>query len=648
MAKKSTSTQQHNPVFDYIYIITWAIMPLVFLVYEKQVQDAGYFPRLALLGLSALLATLILFTKKTKPFPFIITIAAISLFVLWHFAGYSTALIKSEFWATFGRNAFFLGYILLTFQLLRNGLLKFSALVYGGVLFGAISALSILPDWSNHLAGKKGFEDIYAVQGLFSHKNLAASALLLSVPFLYLGSRMHNTFWKYLSLGTLGLAVLEIAFLRTRGVWIGFAGGVAVTVLLQLLSKQKDNQQLKYIGLGTGIFAILIASFFLVGNNAEKVLNRSNIDTRLFYWNSSIEMAKEHPVTGIGAGNWKVNFPKYGLRGTNQSVMEGQTNIIRPHNDMLWVLSEMGIPAWIALAAFQLLLLFIGVKLLNHTDGEKRNYAMASIFGLIAFALYGLGEFPIERPVVVGLLVLLVAEALRLAEEEEILKKPLFMLQPKVLNSAILLLAFLGFWIASHRIRGERNAAKAVDAYLSKNPVGMLNFGTAAQNNFFDVDIYNTPMLYFTGLGHLAKQQLPQAESDFKEALRLSPYHMNTIKQLGDVYKFQRKYDLALAQYDQALEISPRFYMAALGKAEIYFQQKNIRAALGALNLVSHTVTYQKYQQLGTAILVEFGKIEQPTYLTDLHTIIQQNSNSPAQLWEAYLNWKRKSVSKKD
>ena len=74
--------------------------------------------------------------------------------------------------------------------------------------------------------------------------------------------------------------------------------------------------------------------------------------------------------------------------------MIGETQISRPHNDMLQVLAELGIPAWIAIAMFQLYLLFICVKLLNHVDGEKRNYAMAGIFALVAFAAYGIGEFP--------------------------------------------------------------------------------------------------------------------------------------------------------------------------------------------------------------------------------------------------------------
>lgn len=644
MAKKAAIPVQKTSVFDYLYIITWALMPIVFVVYEDRVQDAGLFPRQALIALSALIGAGVLFTKKTRSFPFLITVAAIAFFVLWHFAGYSQAFAPTEFWATFSRNGLFLAYLMLTFQLLRNQLLSFNSLVKGGILFGSLSALSLVPDLLGVLKTGKFVENIYSATGWFAHKNFAASALLMAIPFLYLGTRQKSAVWKYLAIGGLSIAILEIVLLRTRGVWLGFIGGVGATVFLQLLSKQKENKQLKLIGIGSAAFLGLLAIIFITSGSAEKLLDRRNIDTRFFYWERSVQMAQENPITGVGAGNWKINFPKFGLQGTNQSVMEGETNIIRPHNDMLWVLAEMGIPAWIALAAFQLLLLFICVKLLNHTDGEKRNYAMATIFGLVAFAVYGLGEFPIERPVAVGLLVLLAAEALRLGEEEHITKKELFSLSPAILNTLVIVLAVFAFWVANNRIEGEKQADKAVNAYMKRNPNNMLRYGEAAQNRFFALDIYNTPMKYFTGLGNLANQRLPQAEAEFKAALEVNPYHINTIKQLGDCYKFQGKLDKAIARYDEALAISPMFYMANLSKAEIYFSQKKIEQALISLNFVSHNVSYPKHRQVGLAILQAFGRMPEPPRFPDLYAIVKNNSQNPDQLWQAYLNWKKQKV----
>jgi O-antigen ligase len=642
MAKKSVPTTPKTPIFDYLYIFTWALMPLVYPMFEAQVQDAGLYPRVALLALVSLVGGILLFTQKAKALPFLITLAAIAFFVVWHFAGYSNAIAKSLFWATLSRNTIFFAYLLLTYQLLRNGLLSFGSVVRSGLLFVAISALSILPDLLKVLTGGNYTREIYQATGWFTHKNFAASALLMSIPFIYLATHDKNKVWQKTAMITMGVVILEIVFLRTRGVWLGFLAGIGATVLMQLLSKQKETRQLRLIGISSAAFVVLLAVVFMGSGSAEKILDTRNIDVRFMYWQRSVTMAQEAPLTGIGAGNWTINFPKYGLQGTNQSVMKGETTVDRPHNDMLWVLAEMGIPAWIALAAFQILLLLMCVKLLNHTDGEKRNQAMATIFGLIAFGVYGLGEFPIERPVTVGLLVLLAAQALRLAEEEGLTKKPLFLLPANVAAGLIIGLAVFGLWVSKSRIDGEKGAYKAVQGYLSRNPAMMLQGGTEAQNRFFEIDIFNSPMQYFTGLGYLANNRFAEAEQEFLQGLEVNPYHINTMRLLGDSYKFQKQYDKALLRYNEALAISPRFYMASMSKVEIYLAQNDVHAALKALNTVSYKTTdYPKFKQLGLQVLQRFGQEPSSDFMSELHAVVLNNSGSPDQLWQAYLDFKK-------
>lgn len=641
MAKKAP-LQKPTEVFNYIYIITWAILPLIYLAYNQKVQDPGLFPRHTFLGLSVLISGIVLFTKKARELPFRLTLAAISFFVLWHFVGYTNAFAKTEVWASFARHGLMLSYLLLSFQLLRNKLLNFSAIIKGVTIFAAISCLAILPGIISALKSGNYIEEIYNVRVLFTHKNFAASALLLSIPFTYLGTRLKSPLWSKVAMVTLILSIIEIAVLRTRGVWIGFFAGVGATIVLQFLSKQKENKQLKWVGIGTGVFAVLLAIIFMTGSNAEKLLNKGNIDLRFLYWEKCVEMAQDHPIAGVGAGNWKINFPGYGLQGTNQSVMTGQTQISRPHNDMMQVLAELGIPAWIALALFQLYLLFICVKLLNHVDGEKRNYAMASIFGLVAFAAYGLGEFPMERTLAVGLLVLIAAEALRLGEEENILKKPLFYLPPVALNSVIVGLAVLAIWIGNARIKGETEARDAVLAYNSQKPGLMLKFATKAQNRFFQIDTYNSPMDFFRGMGMAANGNLPQAEQTFKDALAISPYHINTIRQLGDIYKYQKKYDQALKMYDQSLEISPQFYFSHLSKAEVYLIKNQTKKALVSLNRVSPKVEYPKYQAIAVEVMKRIARMpEAKAPKSPITKIAKQNMGNDQQLWRAYLQWRK-------
>ena len=247
MAKKATIPQKRSESFNILYIATWIILPIVYFAFKDTAQDPGLYPRHMVLAISTLVGGVLLFTKKNTALPFRLTLAVISFFVLWHFAGYSNAIAKTEFWATFSRSSLMLAYLLLTFQLLRNKLLSFSAIIKSVVIFAAISALSILPQLLKELLSGDYAENIYKVRGLFTHKNFASSALLLCIPFLYLGTRNQNKTWRITALVTLALVIIEIAFLRTRGVWIGFLAGVGATVVLQLLSKQGAKNQLKWL-----------------------------------------------------------------------------------------------------------------------------------------------------------------------------------------------------------------------------------------------------------------------------------------------------------------------------------------------------------------------------------------------------------------
>jgi tetratricopeptide (TPR) repeat protein len=442
----------------------------------------------------------------------------------------------------------------------------------------------------------------------------------------------------------MALIIIELALMRTRGVWLGLVGGVGVTVLLHLLSKNRDNLPLKPIFIGTGAFAVLLAGVFLFTGSKEKILDTTNLNIRTVYWNNSVEMAKDYPLTGVGAGNWKVNFPAYGLSGTNSSVVMGETSIIQPHNDMLWVLAETGVPGWLAFAAFQLLMLFAGVKLLARTTGERRHEVMAAIFGLIAFATYGLFEFPIERVATFGLIVLPLANLLFLAEENDVLQRKLIQLPAIVPIATVVAFAVVGLWVFSARMSGEKDASKAVNAYIKRDAKTMLAYATDAQSNLFELDIYLNPMEFFIGLGLMDQSRFVEAEQTLKEGLEKNPNHLNTMVQLGDCYKFQKKFDQAILVYDEILKISPAFYRANLNKAEIYIRQNKVYEALACLNRVNYRINYPKYQEVGLAVLRPFIEETQPQQFAPLHALLQQSADNPAQAWQIYNNWKRDRI----
>lgn len=647
MAKKTEAPRAATTIFDWIYLFTWAFMPFVFNMYNEKVQDAGLYPPFAFIALMTIVLAVLSFTKKMKDTLMSWPMLAVFFFLVWHLAGRGQANAASEFWATLARNITVFAYLIITWQLLRNDLLRFKYIMYGGLAFAAISAIGILPDLLRVLIKGNFVQDVYQVKGLFIHKNFATSALMMALPLVFLATREKNSTVRLIAFASLAIIIFEIAMLRTRGVWLGLMGGVAITVGLHLLSKNRDSLPLKPIFIGIGAFVSLLVAVFLFTGSKEKILDTSNVSIRMVYWNNSVEMAKEHPLTGVGAGNWKTNFPKYGLEGTNSSVIMGETSIAQPHNDMLWVLAEMGIPGWLAFAAFQLLMLFAGVKLLAKETGESRHQVMASIFGLIAFAIYGLGEFPIERPHTFALLMLPLANLLFLAEKHGVLQRKIIMVPAIVPLATVAVFSVVGLWVFNARITGEKHAKKAVEAYSQRNGRLMQQKATDAKSDLFELDIFINPMEFFIGLGLMEQSRFTEAEQVLKEGLEIYPYHLNTMVQLGDCYKFQKKNNQAILVYDDILKISPAFYRANLNKAEIYMRENKVYEALACLNLVSYRTNYQKYQDVGLAVLKAFINEENPEKLGELHQLLKPYANDAGQAWQTYNNWKRDKVLKR-
>ena len=74
----------------------------------------------------------------------------------------------------------------------------------------------------------------------------------------------------------------------------------------------------------------------------KRLMDPANLQIRQIFWDHSFQMQAEYPLAGVGPGQWRIHFPKYGLEGMNPSVAEGVTSEVRPHNDFIWVLSELG------------------------------------------------------------------------------------------------------------------------------------------------------------------------------------------------------------------------------------------------------------------------------------------------------------------
>ena len=92
-------------------------------------------------------------------------------------------------------------------------------------------------------------------------------------------------------------------------------------------------------------------------------LRAASISERLELWKASREMYLDHPLLGVGPGNWKLHYPAYGTQGTRAS--EGELFFQRPHNDYIWVLTETGPLGLACHLALMGIVAFYGIRLMH-------------------------------------------------------------------------------------------------------------------------------------------------------------------------------------------------------------------------------------------------------------------------------------------
>lgn len=73
--------------------------------------------------------------------------------------------------------------------------------------------------------------------------------------------------------------------------------------------------------------------------------------------------------------------------------------------------------------------------------------------------------------------------------------------------------------------------------------------------------------------------QFKEAEKELKELMRIEPNYFLNYDRLGEIYLEQKKYESALEAYSKLLQSDKLAYMGHIGRAEVYMDMQNLRAA---------------------------------------------------------------------
>jgi len=269
---------------------------------------------------------------------------------------------------------------------------------------------------------------IMDIRSIYSHKNILASAIFVKIPFaLYLMFFANG--WRQRVGYAAGLsAVMAILMLSTRAFYLGFVLLLlalllfAITRHFVLKKRGTLSKVLRWAGLF--ILAVLlysVAQRFLFPRNTDTIWNtgivsrlssiradESSTNARLNSWKRSVRLIREHPVMGVGTGNWKIVVLKY-----ENPVAEDYLYMYKNHNDYLEITAETGIPGGLTFLALLLLVFvaFIKESLKAGSDEERLKLLFLPAFGILAYSVDAFFNFPADRPEIQTLFAIYIALA---------------------------------------------------------------------------------------------------------------------------------------------------------------------------------------------------------------------------------------------
>ncbi|PKN00446.1 MAG: hypothetical protein CVU78_01070 [Elusimicrobia bacterium HGW-Elusimicrobia-2] len=170
-----------------------------------------------------------------------------------------------------------------------------------------------------------------------------------------------------------GFAALLLT--RSQSAYMGFAAAMAYL----LFKRTKKSKALIILTAGAAVSAIVYFSFFKTGDSGYSISSLR----RMNYYRTSIEMIKDNPLKGVGAGNYRGNYARYRLKAGLPYHLSPQW----AHCDAVHFMCELGI--------FRALLLFLFLIsiMIKKIPPESVPYKA----GILALVFTSFSAFPFQR-----------------------------------------------------------------------------------------------------------------------------------------------------------------------------------------------------------------------------------------------------------
>lgn len=431
-------------------------------------------------------------------------------------------------------------------------------------------------------------EGIYLINGLSGHKNTSSSHLFLLLGLLLLKfcNRPKSLLFWISSL----CIILAIGIMQSRAVYLAIFSSITVIVLDKIFVHYKRIYEWVKSNIRLGISGfmvlVLVLALFIAssdGSNSdlEKLFDSTSISERGFVWLKTLELIQDHPILGVGAGNWKLLFPQNDIDGAFRIQEKGVT-FIRAHNDFLEAFAETGVLGGILYSSIFLFALIVCINSIRKGLRKESRRAVVLLITLIGYIVIANFSFPKERIEHQILLSIILAIVANLKVPGPIIKVE-GRRRVALFRMAFVALLLLSVPLSYYRFQGEQASKKMILATSLNLNNELIDLSRSVRSNWSNVNKVVIPYVWYEGIGHYRNEDFQQAVIAFEEAYQINPYNFKVLNNYGSALVQIGDYQKAIKIYNRALSINPKFEQAMFNLSYAYHMVGNKKLAISTL-----------------------------------------------------------------
>ncbi len=459
-------------------------------------------------------------------------------------------------------------------------------------------------------------DKLFTPNATMTNPNFYADALLLGLPFCIYGIfKLDSRVWRMLAGLTIGLILAGIAISKARSSLIPLL--LAAIFFPPVIIWQKWKEKTRWMALLSWALLLAIAlwttnfifrkkegtyNFRYIWENGHAITpTTSSVDFRFITWNHTLNLAVEKPIQGCGAGNWKMEIQRLGVKGYDENDGYGLRVPLQPHNEFLGVLSELGFPGLLLVLAIGGMGIFgAGRMAFDRTGKQDKVLGTILLLGLFFFFFDANFSFPMERPFQAMMLMWLLALALPM---ENAKTKSASHWVGRIGWALSLIVLVGGVATLISRIQADRAMLQLRQQKDAHQPQKMLKTAEAAENWSTQLDAASAmPVDWYRAMAFAELGQLPQAIQAIESALKIAPHQLGVRSTYASLLDMNGRFQEGINVLDELLKTFPDYDEGWLNLSIMFIHANQMSTARKALSRVSMAFDPGKVAQVDQAL----------------------------------------------